>query len=303
MTGDLMAGGDGRSGLAAAGWDEESMKKTHDELTRSTVALLRRWPQLGSRVAPEDLVNDVLLYAWERSRMSGTALPSLLYLKKAVYNRAITLNRRLRRDLLILDGEDAMRKGIPEAAEGSLGRRDGEQNHEQVTTDRHNEPNRSSLREAMAGVRALLDRIFERFRGREVVDYRAVLLLQLRLALAAKVGGAVAEPEQGLSEFVEELLPWSADEQPLTLRPGWPSLKDVWNALRPDVDGPTPRVGADAIGQRIGELLGGADPLGSDAWYKWLQRAKDKAREVISPQEWEELLAPLLPQRGKEPRP
>lgn len=304
MTVDSTSSGDGRTEQPVSGWDDSSQRTTRDALLRFARNLLCRWPRLACRVTADDLVNDVLMHEWQRSGMKGAPLPALNYLKDSVRNRANSLFRKLKRTELIVDGQRIAFEGMPRPHDAPPAGRDQHLLGKHMTIDpREEEVDPKSLKKTMSALRVVLDRSAERPRGREVVNFHAVALLQLRTALAARFGRVVAEAEQGVSEFVEEVLPWSAAERASVLRPGWPTLDKIWDACRSDLDAPPHRVGAEMLGRRIGELRGGADPLGSDAWYKWLQRAKEKLREVATPQEWEELLEPLLPQRGEESAP
>jgi hypothetical protein len=137
------------------------------------------------------------------------------------------------------------------------------------------------------------------------VDYFAVLLLHLRLAVAAKLSEHIAERGQELPDAVSYLLaryvPWRGDEEDLRLKAEWPTLREVWSSLEEVLDRPPYRVSTAALCDVLTGLLGAGVAVTPDLWYQWLKRAKGMAKDRINPDDWDTFFAAWLPDRPPRP--
>lgn len=147
------------------------------------------------------------------------------------------------------------------------------------------------------------------------VDLFVVLLMELRLTLAAR--GAITfdlDSERlallgGLSGFVEQVLPWTPQQQNRCFKPGFPTLQACWDACsaywedtqanghsdknrRPIIDRGT-------FCRLVSELHDDAPDLTTDCWYQWVRRSKAAARQHLATEDWDRYLAPFMPDHRK----
>lgn len=150
-------------------------------------------------------------------------------------------------------------------------------------------------------MRHVLDCVAWRPRSPRDVDYFAVFLLAMRLAIATRILRRFRGDSDSLrscgpfSELIEWCLPWHAQECDLRLRASLPTLAEIWFEMK-SVLGEPPYVG-----QLCRVVTRRADPgegLTPDRWYQWVRRAKRAAQEGIDPATWQPLFRPWLPERG-----
>ncbi len=159
------------------------------------------------------------------------------------------------------------------------------------------------LMERRERLRESLDRLSSPLEPTRGVDYFAVLLVQLRLAMARRAGPVLeaecpARPPRA-ADFIAWCVPWTRDEHSRSFKPGWPQLCVVWGKLEDRFDRPPFWVAA-------GELCACIDGTGAvltpDLWNHWVTRAKVLAREVLGAEAWIALFADFLPDRPVRPR-
>ena len=201
---------------------------------------------------------------------------------RLLYNRALDLlrwHRRSRTRLLSLEAlshlPDPIAVQSPEA----------EQRTEAILAD-------------LRSVRRLLDDISWGTPSQGEVDYFAVLLLHLRLAMAGRLGqtltGDELQPAGGVAGFLAHVLPWSRAEEGLRCRRGLPPLADVWEALRPEVDRLPCRVSGEDLCRTLSRLQPGGPALNPLTWHQWCQRARKAALRRMGPEAWDRYFAPWL---------
>ncbi|MBI2806674.1 MAG: hypothetical protein HYX68_16970 [Planctomycetes bacterium] len=146
-----------------------------------------------------------------------------------------------------------------------------------------------------------LERCFPSPRGNGV-HYYAILLVQLRLALARRLRGFAGDEsnfgDHGFSDFLVAHLPWTNDE--LTFRAGWPLLREIWIALQDCLSQPPHWCNGQRFCGLINELLAGKTQLTPDVWRHWCKRAKEMARKEVTASDWDELFAPFLQDADRE---
>ncbi|NLF69576.1 MAG: hypothetical protein GX575_11045 [Candidatus Anammoximicrobium sp.] len=151
--------------------------------------------------------------------------------------------------------------------------------------------------------REILDRVACRPDGSRDVHLYAVFLMRLRQGMTVLVSrdpDAALPPAFSLARFIEDsCLVWRSWEQAERFKADWPSLLEIWNELRPLVDQPPHRVEAPELCRRVMDLANGRRPLSPSCWNRWANRAKGCARSKISPEDWDELFAPLLPDSSR----
>ncbi len=149
-------------------------------------------------------------------------------------------------------------------------------------------------------LRVTLDRLsWQPSRG---VHYFAVLLLQLRLAMARCLTPQQKAEyvlwKQELPELIEMLLPWTLDESRTCLKPDWPLLSDLWAAVHKVICQPASRIDAPAFCQIVQRQLPDSTHLTADVWNHWVSRAKREARNRLQDEDvWHHCFGRLLPDR------
>jgi hypothetical protein len=154
----------------------------------------------------------------------------------------------------------------------------------------------------LAELRSTLDRIAWMPQSPAGVHYFAVLLLQLRLAIArqwsSKVSEATASSAVDLVGLLEWLAPWRGPESGARIKPGWPPLTAVWSTLSADLEQPPYSIEPAALCIRVQPVLDGANRLTPDVWNHWVKRAKEAARRRLADDDvWDWCFRPLLPDR------
>lgn len=154
--------------------------------------------------------------------------------------------------------------------------------------------------EVFRQLRAVLDRIA--WPASREVHYYAVLLLQLRLAVARRL---TPEPLDGddlwrseLPELIDWLVPWHPDENSACIKAGWPSLAELWSAYCGAIRDSGLRIEAPRLSQVVGRLLPPPAQLTPDVWNHWVHRAKREARRRVQDDGvWTRCFNGLLPDR------
>lgn len=134
------------------------------------------------------------------------------------------------------------------------------------------------------------------------VNYFAVLLVQLRLSMIRRLipNNAAQEisSEGQIPDLVEWLLPWHPHEEQASFKSGWPSLSQLWSALRSLAGHPGSAMGAPVLCQTLDRLLPPWVRLTPDLWHHWVHRAKDNARCRLQDESiWIRCFGRLLPDR------
>lgn len=146
-------------------------------------------------------------------------------------------------------------------------------------------------------IRNVLDRVGQRNTGAGV-NYHAVMLLSLRLKLAAIMAGAPEHTDQ--ADYLAWCLPWRDHEETMTLRPGWPNLAVIWSAFREPLGQPPNVLSSAEACQGITKLLGGQATLALATWNQWVKRAKERLRSQMNDAEaWQRCFAPLFADRDR----
>jgi Sigma-70 region 2 len=132
------------------------------------------------------------------------------------------------------------------------------------------------------------------------VCYQAVFLLHLRLAVAARLAkGRLTEetfvaPEEVIG-MVEWLAPWTASEELLNCRVGWPTLAELWQSLHAPLSRPPYFMTALEFCDWASARWGGVLLATSDRWYQWVKRAKERARGQLDEASWALLFSVCFP--------
>lgn len=146
----------------------------------------------------------------------------------------------------------------------------------------------------------------------DAVDLFAVLLMELRLTLAARAAAAFRSDTEllalqgGLSGFVEQLLPWTTQQQNRCFKPGFPALEACWQACCEyweDTQGDSESrrmatIDRGTFCRLVSELQQDAPDLSTDCWYQWVRRSKLAARDWLL-DDWDRYLAPFMPDHRK----
>ena len=153
------------------------------------------------------------------------------------------------------------------------------------------------LTDQLSELRTALDGLAPREELRAHVNYYAVLLLEIRRAVAARLRLKKLIPNLGMlipswagqpdSQVIETLLPWHAAEEQLAFRGDLSKLGEIWISLRRLLDFPPHDLGADSVCQRIVSSSG--NPITRDVWYNWKRHVKNKLVELNFPRKWDYL--------------
>lgn len=129
------------------------------------------------------------------------------------------------------------------------------------------------------------------------VNYPAVVLLQLRLAMAKLVAGTIEHVAR--SAVLELFLPWLDDEKDMSFRTGWPTLELIWEGLCPRLDEPPNYVDVGALCAIVNDLPPPTMRLNEALWNQWVKRAKEKLKQQLEgTNRWTPLLTALFPDRS-----
>jgi hypothetical protein len=130
------------------------------------------------------------------------------------------------------------------------------------------------------------------------VDYFAVLLLQLRLAMARRIrlepDDADLLPEK-VSELITWAMPWRLGEGDRSFKPGWPVLQAVWEVVGEALNQPPFSLGAPELCDLLTQLIGRTSVVTADLWNHWVKRAKEQTRVRVDQRTWEDCFADFLP--------
>ena len=154
------------------------------------------------------------------------------------------------------------------------------------------------LMELCRELRAAVDRIA--WPASRSVHYFAALLLQLRMEMARRLrrqpSAEATAWRTDFPELVEWLLPWHPDEEAACLRPGWPTLLELWTALGDAIGDPDGRIEGSLVCSTARRLLAPRPQLTPDVWNHWVNRAKRDARHRLSDEAvWARCFSRLLP--------
>jgi hypothetical protein len=121
------------------------------------------------------------------------------------------------------------------------------------------------------------------------VDYYAAIILEFRLRLAQRLGFDAA--------VLEQHLPWAGWELPRRIKPGWPTLGQLWRWLLEHCTAESRP--ADVVARACKELT----PVQHDVllefpWNTWINRAKKKVQESIASGPMMDFFAALFPNRS-----
>jgi hypothetical protein len=153
------------------------------------------------------------------------------------------------------------------------------------------------LTEQLAQLRQALNELAPREELRSHVNYFAVLLLELRRAVVARLRSGKLLPELGQllphwngfsdSRVIETLLPWHQAEEQLAFRKDLAALGEIWGRLRDLVDQPPHDLAADHVCAHI--VARDGNSITRDVWYNWKRHVKTKLGELGFPKKWDDL--------------
>jgi hypothetical protein len=153
------------------------------------------------------------------------------------------------------------------------------------------------LDQALTALRVTLSELDERPRARQQkTDYHAILLLELRLAMAARLRGhrdALRKVGQSRSSISAARLPWTANEDKREIQPGWPPLTTIWGVLAEELDRSDNLLTDDDIVRQLTSLPG-VSGLTAVAWRQWRTRAIQAASEYLGAERWDRTVAGWL---------
>jgi DNA-directed RNA polymerase specialized sigma24 family protein len=161
----------------------------------------------------------------------------------------------------------------------------------------------------MSRVQKIIEQLDRAWPHAGAVDLFAVLLMELRLTLAARVAAAfrmdveLLTLQGGLQGYVEQVLPWTEKQQNRSFKPGFPNLEACWQACcayweDTQDDSDDRRISTIDRGtfcRLVSELQEDGPDLSTDCWYQWVRRSKIVARQQLGPVEWERYFAPFMP--------
>ncbi len=150
------------------------------------------------------------------------------------------------------------------------------------------------LAQALAALRKALDDLEQRPRARQQkTDYHAVLVLELRLAMARRLRGhrdALANLGQTRAGLTTVRLPWTVSEAAAEIQSGWPKLDTVWAVLAAELDRTDDLLTDDDVVALLAPLPG-VTGLTSVAWRQWRTRATQAASEFLGTDRWDRTVA------------
>lgn len=153
------------------------------------------------------------------------------------------------------------------------------------------------LAQALRSLRTALDALEARPRARQQkTDYHAVLLLELRLAMAARLRGhrdTLAQAGETRATLTARQLRWGVAEEGRQIQPDWPILKDVWCVLGTELANTDALLTDDDV-VRLLAPLPGVVGLTAVAWRQWRTRAIAAAQEFLGDERWSRTVAGWL---------
>ena len=205
-------------------------------------------------------------------------------------NHAISLHRRLGRDAL--GRASTVQEGLEVESDARMS----------IGVVDHLEAD-ERLEMEFGRIRQVLDQVAWEPEGTERVDYYAVFVVHLRLALEARLRKlGIEDPESFAcpSRFIEFCLPWRESERHRRFESGLPPLGPLWAALGDAID----RSGATFSFDQFHAVLAtldaeGAGRLTADRWNQWTKRARDKVRSKAGPESWDRTFAHWFPDRSR----
>ncbi len=127
-------------------------------------------------------------------------------------------------------------------------------------------------------------------------DLFAVLLLRLRLGLAARVGTALGEGallfDASVGQFVTGSLPWTATEEGRACCAGLLPLGTVWSTLATHFCQSPYRATAEQVCRAVRGEGPGQPPVERARWATWSFRARTTARQSMEEATWQRYFAP-----------
>jgi DNA-directed RNA polymerase specialized sigma24 family protein len=280
---------DTATALALRAQDPHLSPEEREEVWNKLVPLIREWMENwfgeGSEIYQEGI-------SWIHKRLcefQGGNFRSWCYV--VLYNRKKDLRRPkgLRFCRLLTDGDQELPASSPTP--------------DQVIIDmEEREQKRKQLQQAFQSLREELTRLgacwLQSARSNSVC-YFAVLLVHLRLALGRFLREAQADGEIAgngrlscFGDLVAWCLPWSAEEEQLCFKAGWPRLGRLWEGLCQVLEKSPGKFTGEDFCAWMTETF---QPLRAGLWAQWVKRAKELARQNVAPPVWQALFARLLP--------
>ena len=135
--------------------------------------------------------------------------------------------------------------------------------------------------------------------GSAKVNFKAVFLCQLRLAVLEAAAGRCPEYEPPLLLRIAKLtVPWPRRERRESFWPDWPSMEDTWSELAQRYPEQPKVTEAKGFVEVVGELTDAdSKRLTVAQWHQWIRRSRLKARQLVPEPIWEECFEPLCPSR------
>lgn len=240
----------------------------------------------------QSLLDDAFSHVWERlGQFAAERGSPRSWCCSVLYNRGVDMCRR-RRPAVSLDS-------LCESECGEFGGFDPEASMARPEAACMARDEYGKVRQQRRGV---LDQWSRQWRAPGEVHYPAVLLMRLRLALAASVaeelpGDYHVAPVERRSQLVAWCLPWRDQERDWAFRAEWPSLAEIWQQVSLRIDDPPYFLDDESFCELVSEIL--EKSFSTDAWQQWGRRAKKQARGAIGKEKWNYLFGGLLPDRRR----
>jgi DNA-directed RNA polymerase specialized sigma24 family protein len=281
---------------------EELLPVIQEAARRAASRFERRWR--------EELLAEAPLIIWAKlDRFDSTRGRFQAFCSTVLYHEFVNFVRKAARYEAagVADRDDCREREAPdddEADEAAKSHRQGRPRARPAEVKRDDwTAEIAKCHHRRTRIREVLDRIACKPGNDGQVYLYAVLLMRLRQSmpvLAGKDDGDPAARACTLSELIENwLLPWRAWEEKQRFKPGLPTLLAIWKTLRPIVDGPPHSVVSADLCKCVAALTPGRTGPSPSCWNRWVHRAKNCARKKISPEDWDELFAPLLPDSSR----
>ncbi len=253
-----------------------------EELLKFANRLILRFPII-SRYGVEDIVQDTIEKALTHSRTFATPQDKINYFKTALLNNVRNL----------------FHKKYFKHTQLSL-------NTEFVIDEKHDRNNvfkefttmdlKNTLMVRVRELEQLIARIRPQSQSGRV-NYFAVYLFHLRLTIAKRLVNSSVAPsklKKSLSEIVETLVPWHAEDNALRFLPEFPPIYEIWDQMRTEIDNPGRDITVQTVIRAVHVLNHDKTEgiLTPSRWYAWVKRSRFKMMEAAGESEWKRVMQP-----------